>query len=140
MWSQKVENTKKIEDTSKGILVNSKAPDGHIWAVWATQHITTVTQYNQQSKNWSWYKQIISNRRRGGSSLQQNSIQQNFHCSFYKYINLEGTIEIFKSPFGKHHNNYFKQESLIHAITGRQKYEKHNIYVTSKYLPTTCIY
>ena len=33
MWSQKVENTKKIEDTPKGILVNSKAPDGHIWAV-----------------------------------------------------------------------------------------------------------
>ena len=48
---------------------------------------------------------------------------------------------MFKSPFGKHHNNnYFKQESLIHAITGRQKYEKHNIYIISKDLPTTYIY
>ena len=24
-------------------------------------------------------------------------------------------METLKSPFGKHHNNYFKQESLIHA-------------------------
>lgn len=87
-------------------------------------------------------KRAVSDRRRGGASLQQNSMHLRiFHCSFCKHINTEGTVEMFKSPLGKHHNNnYFKQEPLIHAIIGRQKYEKHNIYVISKHLPITYIY
>lgn len=48
---------------------------------------------------------------------------------------------MFKSPLGKHHNNnYFKQEPLIHAIIGRQKLEKHNIYIISKHLPLQHIF
>lgn len=33
MWSQKAEDTEKIEDTSKGVLAKGKAPAGHTWAV-----------------------------------------------------------------------------------------------------------
>ena len=80
------------------------------------------------------YNRILNNR------ILNNriSIVPSINCFLYK---CRRPTEIFKSPFGKYHNNnYFKQESLIHAKTGGQKYEKHNIYIISKYLPKRYIY
>lgn len=57
-----------------------------------------------------------------------------------KLINIERTMEIEKSPFGKNHsNNCYKQESSTDTKISGENYMRNGIDIVIKHLLTGCL-